>query len=484
MTPSKEKNYFVGIPEFDQVLKKSLDDSKTLDEVGSNLLRLLMLQHDVPMRYWDAYRTRFSWVEGGGSTLQEAANVLGVTRERMRQIQNRLLPLELEMLVAPKVFYKISSLAGQMSDEDSFVESLRDQGLIANASKWNIDSIIELVSIFKVPKFINKFLKELSSLVPIDIDIQTRRTIQSLRNPLGLIDLDVVANQLKVTQNQAADAVAKVYPFTHRQSSLMLASTRMPGMFLSSITKQLRVRDFLTPEDILIGIKRKTQERAGFEVGNDEDIKKLIVYYAGNPCLLANLPSEVRENVTLGNIEEWLKQVFQSAPFQTLHRDELAKLGFEENVNIGSITAFLSNSMIVRPLIPSMFTLVGNDVDKDTAQMLKNRIVANSDNTEINWRVLDVEKMLLSILPNIAGFANGSFMIEKELRALVDKHQFSGSCPCGKLNSKSKIKIVPSKYWTGFSPLLQHFRKEHDWQEGDRIEIELDFFRETATLIF
>lgn len=60
-------------------------ETERLDEA---LLRLV--QGAVPARYAGAIAKRFGWDGMGGCTLEEAAEVVGVTRERVRQIQKRL----------------------------------------------------------------------------------------------------------------------------------------------------------------------------------------------------------------------------------------------------------------------------------------------------------------------------------------------------------------------------------------------------------
>jgi hypothetical protein len=72
--------------------------------------------------------------------------------------------------------------------------------------------------------------------------------------------------------DRAAEAVEKVYQFTYRQADLMLTTTRLPGMFLNTIGKQLLVSNGLSPEDVLVGIERKTTERGTLSVGSKEDI--------------------------------------------------------------------------------------------------------------------------------------------------------------------------------------------------------------------
>ena len=481
--PGKELNELTSIPNFDEVLRKAIDNSETLEELGSNTLRLLMARRNIPMRQWDALRIRFSWLDGSGSTLQEAANRIGVTRERLRQIQEKLKPMEIDLLVAPKVLYKVMGVLKRTNDQDSFIEELVEQALISPTNSWSIDSVSELANIFNVPKFKVEFETEMKKLIPVTIALESRQTIQRTRNALGLIDLEILALKLNTNIERAADAAAEVYQYVYRQGNLLLTTTRLPGMFLNTVGKQLIVSENLTLDDLHEGIRRKSFERGTPIVGDPKDIKALIERFAGNPPQFSNLPLEVREGSSLGNLEEWLRQVFRESPYGVLHRDQLSEKAFKEGISQGSVGAFLTYSVIVRPVIPSMFSLVGQVVNEETAQLLKKSVIAQSEETVIEWEIQDNDNLMLGIVPNATGFANGSFMVERELREMMSSYEFQPICACGQVNTKSIIKIVPSKFWTGFVPLLQHYRKSHNWVEGERIRILFTFSSRTATLL-
>lgn len=481
--PGKEPNELTAIPDFDEVLRKAIDNSETLEELGSNSLRLLMARRNIPMRQWDALSNRFSWLDGSGSTLQESANRIGVTRERLRQIQEKLKPIEIDLLVAPKVLYKVLGILKRVNDQDSFVEELIEASLALPTSSWNIDSLSELVSIFKVPRFSSEFESEIAKLVPITIALESRQTIQRSRNALGLIDLQSLAGKLNTNVERASDAASAVYQYVFRQNDLLLTTTRLPGMFLNTIGKQLLISDKLSIEDIYEGIRRKALERGTPWVGETKDIHGLIQRFAGDYPLFANLPLEVRNGTALGNIEEWLRRVFKDSPYGVLHRDQLSEKAFAEGISQGSLGAFLTYSVIIRPVIPSMFSLVGQTIDEELATLLKRSVIAQSDDTIIEWEIEDNDNLMLSITPNATGFANGSFMVEKELRDMVSRYEFSQNCICGEVKTTSTLKIVPSKFWTGFAPILQHYRRKHGWTEGERIRIRLNFSSRTAFVL-
>ncbi len=480
--PAKRHNQLTADPEFDDLLRKSLDNSSNLEEVGANTLRLLMARRNVSMDYWDALHARFGWTDGTSSSLQHAADQVGLTRERIRQIQSRVLPLTLDLIIGPKVIYSVLGVIKSSPDLDSLFETLRANGLTATNSNWDIDELGELISIFGVAKLEQEFEVEKQRLVPVDIDIETRRIIQRSRNALGLIDLNDLVHRLGTNIDRAAEAVENVYQFTYRQNDLMLTTTRLPGMFLNTIGKQLLVSDGLSPEEILLGIERKTAERGTLSVGLRDDILELIVKFAGNPCRFENLPPEAREGSTLGRLEEWLKQVMQESTYGMLHRDQLSDIAMKEGVSLGSVGAFLTNSVVIRPVIPSIFTLVGNHPDKSTAELLKQTVVALGEATRITWEIVDSDTLDLFIIPNTAGFTSGSFLIEKELRMMIEKYEFVESCDCGDFETKMKLKVVPSKFWTGFSMILQHYRLTHGWTEGEAINIRFRFSIETAIL--
>jgi hypothetical protein len=152
-----------------------------LEEVGANTLRLLMARRNVSMDYWDALHARFGWTDGTSSSLQHAADLVGLTRERIRQIQSRVLPLTLDLIIGPKIIYSVLGFIKSSPDLDSLFETLRVNGLTAANSNWDIDELGELISIFGVAKLEQEFEIEKQRLVPVDIDIETRRIIQRIK---------------------------------------------------------------------------------------------------------------------------------------------------------------------------------------------------------------------------------------------------------------------------------------------------------------
>ena len=122
------------------------------------------------MDYWDALHARFGWTDGTSSSLQHAADLVGLTRERIRQIQSRVLPLTLDLIIGPKIIYSVLGVIKSSPDLDSLFETLRVNGLTAANSNWDIDELGELISIFGVAKLEQEFEIEKQRLVPVDID--------------------------------------------------------------------------------------------------------------------------------------------------------------------------------------------------------------------------------------------------------------------------------------------------------------------------
>jgi RNA polymerase primary sigma factor len=100
--------------EGDAVLGDFIEDSETLapDEVTTNLLLREYLENEIrnlPPREARVLRLRFGFSDGKRHTLQETGDKMGVSRERIRQIEGKAL----HRLRQPKIRRKLRGYLGQ-----------------------------------------------------------------------------------------------------------------------------------------------------------------------------------------------------------------------------------------------------------------------------------------------------------------------------------------------------------------------------------
>ena len=97
------------IPEHSALLLLNIDNAKTLEDLGYLTLDFYITQSKIDRKYIDALAARVSWVNGDAKTLDFCGKLIGVTRERMRQVESKLILNPIPLIVAPKIMYQVTS---------------------------------------------------------------------------------------------------------------------------------------------------------------------------------------------------------------------------------------------------------------------------------------------------------------------------------------------------------------------------------------
>jgi hypothetical protein len=470
------------IPEHSALLLLNIDNAKTLEDLGYLTLDYYVTHSKIDRKYLDALAARVSWVNGYSNTLDYCGKLIGVTRERMRQVENKLILNPIPLIIAPKIMYQIIGVIKTCSNFDEFIGKLESSKLISQKSNWNPDSIKLLSKLFDVPKFQLEFDQFFHNIELVEIDTNIAKIIRKYRNKLGLIDLEGVANEMGESSERAFKFIEAMYPFTVRSNNLVMASTRRGGAISNVLLKQLTIKTPLTAETLLEGIERACNYRSTPLAGSKDDLLSLIYKLAGSPPSFESVDKAISAEFEFGDTEIWLKNVLSSQSLGMIHRDELTELAINDGVNPSSVGAYLSFSVIIRSLAPGIFTLVGTEIDENTIQNYRNNFLAVYVPVTFEYELINERIMELTITPNSSIYTGGSLSISVSLHDLIADFRFSTECDCGAFNSEADIRIAPSGYWVGFTALLMHSRLFHSGQPGKNLLIEFDFISQIACL--
>jgi len=396
------------IPEHSALLLLNIDNAKTLEDLGYLTLDYYVTQSKINRRYIDALAARVSWVNGDAKTLDYCGKLIGVTRERMRQVENKLILNPIPLIVAPKIMYQITSVMKTSSNFDEFIEKLESSSLVSEKSNWNPDSIRQLSKFFGAPKFQVEFDQYFRNIELIEIDTHVAKIIRKYRNKLGLIDLEAVANEMGESKERAFKFIEAMYPFTFRSNMLVMATTRKGGTISNVLLKQLTIKTPLPAETLIEGIERACNYRITPMVGSKDDLLGLIHKLAGTPPSFESVDKSISAEFEFGEIEIWLKNVLTSRSLGIIHRDELTELAINDGVNSSSIGAYLSISVIIRSLAPGIYALVGTEVDTTTIQNYRNNFLAVYIPTKFEYKLINERIMELTITPNSSLYTGGS----------------------------------------------------------------------------
>lgn len=331
---------------------------------------LCLVRETVPVRYVEAIAMRLGWDGKGGSTLEEAAEIAGVTRERIRQIEKNLkealntgiyipaLDRALEALDrAADIFEPDAALL--LRREEITLDSFLPAGVVSAAKilgrpyRFEVgpDKIsVQLPGDTKAKAF-KKVLRNLSSINHIAsvLELQARiyetekeepslTTVRAyLERYPNVVWLDDDHSWFWVRQAEGRNRVV-------RQIRRMLAvAGALPLETLrEGILRYHRTRGTILPRSVLAGLCRA----AGFQLNNG------VVSASGH--------IEVGE--VLQGIEATMVSVLKKHG-SVMYRTDLEDECVERGVNRHSFYVYLTYSPLLERVAPSVYALRGARVD-------------------------------------------------------------------------------------------------------------------------
>ena len=137
--------------DYSELLLKNIDGAASLEDLGFSTMYYLLHVRGIDKRYLPALSTRVSWVNGHSSTLDEAGKSIGVTRERIRQVEAKLKPIKIDLVVAPKIVYSIIGIMGSVDSWEDFCLEASKKKISSNIETWSLETLGDLIQIFNVP---------------------------------------------------------------------------------------------------------------------------------------------------------------------------------------------------------------------------------------------------------------------------------------------------------------------------------------------
>ena len=123
--------------------------AKNLEELGDSVLDYyLALNGKLNIRNKIVGSGRFIWVSGEIQTLSEIGDSLGVTRERIRQIEKKLGTPRISMDSEPVVFQYLKKIFPRVNTELELIAEAKKAGLCLKDS-WSLLAIRELAEVIK-----------------------------------------------------------------------------------------------------------------------------------------------------------------------------------------------------------------------------------------------------------------------------------------------------------------------------------------------
>lgn len=326
-----------------------LDEAASLGEVASTALSFMMSDAGIDDKWEFALKKRLLWVDGHRWTLESAAQLVGVTRERMRQVQNQLEAVVFSTTVPPKILYKVVELQHQVATLDEFWRKLRSTGLAGPEENWSKTSLTELflkVGNHSIVEDLGLLFRELSPPPP---SRRTNSIIRSCRTKLfGTINLNEAAEKSALETRDVLAILRNLYEHVYHNDEMALAIQNPPGAFIEAVGKQLYVNPELNPETLLEGVKKQMAYRGVSNTLSLAEFSGLLNLVFGDPPALGKIPAELGFVPQLGQHESAFVDAFRAQGRRNLHRDELIAVARERDLNPTSAGVYLSTSPIIR----------------------------------------------------------------------------------------------------------------------------------------
>ena len=455
--------------------------AKNLEELGDSVLDYyLALNGKLNIRNKIVGSGRFIWVNGEIQTLSEIGDSLGVTRERIRQIEKKLGTPQISMDSEPVVFQYLKKIFPRVNTELELIAEAKKAGLCLKDS-WSLLAIRELAEVIKQTDLIDVIDEFIKLKINIVSNPDNISVIRQLRSKIGLINLDIVKNKLKISEALAFELINIVYKRSVLAGGIVLARGGITTTFEASIGRQLTIKSPLPINELIVGLRREANKRRYPIIGNQNSLSILIERLYGSSPTIEGFVQVSGEIEDFAELDRWIIEKLQDSPLGMLHTNEWVKLALKEGKKTGSIFMYLSNSPILRSLGDGVTSLVGTVINPIEVKQYRNYVLENSLPTELSIS-FEGSNIILNFKPSLGVFASGVIIIKNEVASLIREKSFVVECECSGLSSESNIELSGKSFWTGFSSILKHGVEEHGRNEESNIIIKLDFDKNKAIL--
>jgi hypothetical protein len=332
----------------------------------------------------------------------------------------------------------------------------------------------------------NAFLEELTDFKMQKVDFlddpRSTVSIRNLRNGMGLIDMQVISDEISVSRELLHNKIRNIYPRSLFAEEISLLRGTLTTTFENTIGRQLEIRSPLDASELVIGIRKESRKRRIILTFSDRMLESFIQNVYGDPVNMDEFIKISGPPEPFAKIDLWIIDKLKNSDSGFLHYQQWVKLAIEDGVKVGSVMMYLSSSPYLRSLGHGVTSLVGHSYSEVEVKNYRDLILNSSDKTEVQL-VFEDEDIFVHLRPSLSNFASGVVIIKREIADIVRGRTFSIHCKCQSLHSTSNLELNSTSFWTGFNPILTHGREVHYLKVSQLFRIQLDFEQNTATLI-
>lgn len=467
-------------------------DAPTLEAAAEELLS----SGGVSRTQRDALLARLGWFSARACSLQEAGDMLGVTRERVRQIQVRLerwaprgivIPvlqraLEVVRMMVPAT---VPEVERRLVEEGLTQREVHPAGLIRLARFQGLDAGFEVVGVTAVGEVVVS-----PGAAPRVTLVRTlRQELRKRTKPFGFAHTDLVED---ILTRIAPDLASREFV-----PLLMSAIGAMPvaedWFYLKTDPRAPALRLLLDMVAVAGGVLSADEARVGFErrlrwrasaghvswTGSSPSAEALAGFAASMPELFrvsggritSVQPLDWRER--LDGAERVMVEVLYEAPGRVLTRDAFERQVVDRGVNPNTFGVYTSYSPFVKELGGGLWTVRGIVPDALEVERLRRRRRRRQRRVE-GWRWLPSGALRVEVrLGRIGGLVVG---LPSATRAYLRDRVFEVYLPDGVRRGKVRVNGEGSSW--GYGPALRQLGA----REGDVMLADFDLAAGTVAL--
>lgn len=419
-------------------------------------------------------------------TLSELGKLWGVTRERIRQIEIKFKDLKIPIKSDVPILDELVELMLKSESESDFIRLVRSHSLASDINLTALASRLKaIIQIFERHDLSREITLAMNNWKDNNENIdQLSLFLKNNRSKFGLFQLATLISKTNLEESKLRQMLIFKYPRTFFAGDLVLARTaNHDSMFEGTIGKQLKVSSILTPDELLIGLKRFSKYRQAPLLGSDDELSALITKLFGSPATYESALTQLIEPIKFEALDRFLIDTLIDTQLGVLHRNEVLEKAIEQRISIASVGIYLLYSPIIRSPAPAIFKLVGTNVDQESVN-LYSKIYANKTiPSRVDTTILNAFEVTMTVIPNLNIIANGSVFLPPESRSIFEGQQFRTSCSCGKLETEQVVKFTDSGFWNGFAAMFSHGVYEHQLSHKGAFNFKFDFKNRLVFLV-
>jgi hypothetical protein len=463
-----------------------------LDEAIAEYVGAAM-KHDPHARRVQALLKRLGITGEAPWTLQEAGDFAGLTRERIRQLEKKVLKTiasRLEQPFLPQLDRALEiATEGVPIDQPSFQELLRQEDLTSEA--FSAASLLRAASLFGRTVFISTLALDHDTLILADSGLDERSAklavhrgrAQSRR--YGASHVDALADEmLEVDQISLSPetlvAILKSEAGRVLDDGWFWFEGDKRNRLIIAARHMLAVQSPLTAKNLREGLRRRLTFR-GFSV--IPPIEVVSAELAGHPDFRVSSDQMIESLIpldcetVLGPVTYHMIRILRSAPNQLMDRVGFLQACAKEDINLATATIWLTYGDVIERIAPGVFAPIGTQVGPGTVVAFREHL-ERSRNTSVErnsgWNGDGSLWMALEVSGNF--WSSGVTGIPAAILRILRGHRLAAFSPSGE--SFGHIVIDDSSASWGWLTFL----RRTDVSVGDVVRAKFDLTRSRVVL--